>query len=46
LRPTGTAEINGKHVDVVTDSEYIEHGKPIIVTAVEGMRTVVREKKK
>ena len=45
LRPAGTAEINGKRVDVVTDSEYIEHGKPIIVTAVEGMRVVVREKK-
>jgi len=45
LRPAGTAEINGKRVDVVTDSEYIEHGKPILVTAVEGMRVVVREKK-
>jgi len=45
LRPAGTAEINGKRIDVVTDSEYIEHGKPIIVTAVEGMRVVVREKK-
>lgn len=45
LRPAGTAEFNGKRVDVVTDSEYIEHGKPIIVTAVEGMRVVVREKK-
>jgi membrane-bound serine protease (ClpP class) len=44
LRPAGTAEINGKRIDVVTDSEYIEHGKPIIVTAVEGMRIVVREK--
>jgi membrane-bound serine protease (ClpP class) len=45
LRPAGTAEINGKRVDVVTDSEYIEHGKPIIVSAVEGMRVVVKEKK-
>jgi membrane-bound serine protease (ClpP class) len=45
LRPAGTAEIKGKRVDVVTDSEYIEHGKPIIVTAVEGMRVVVKEKK-
>lgn len=45
LRPAGTAEINGKRIDVVTDSEYIEHGKPVIVTAVEGMRVVVREKK-
>ncbi len=45
LRPAGTAEINGKRVDVVTDSEFIEHGKPVIVAAVEGMRVVVREKK-
>jgi membrane-bound serine protease (ClpP class) len=45
LRPAGTGEFNGKRVDVVTDSEYIEHGKPVIVTAVEGMRVVVREKK-
>lgn len=45
LRPAGTAEFNGRRVDVVTDSEYIEHGKPVIVTAVEGMRVVVREKK-
>ena len=45
LRPAGTAEINGKRIDVVTDSEYIEHGKQIVVTAVEGMRVVVREKK-
>lgn len=45
LRPAGTAEINGKRVDVVTDSEYIEHNIPIVVTAVEGMRVVVREKK-
>ena len=45
LRPAGTAEINGKRVDVVTESEYIEHNKPVVVTAVEGMRVVVREKK-
>jgi membrane-bound serine protease (ClpP class) len=45
LRPAGTAEFNGKRIDVVTDSEYIEHGKPVIVTAVEGMRVVVRENK-
>ena len=45
LRPAGTAEFNGKRVDVVTDSEYIDHGKQIVVVAVEGMRVVVREKK-
>ena len=43
LRPAGTAEINGKRVDVVTDSEYIEKGKNIEVIEVDGMRIVVRE---
>lgn len=45
LRPAGTGEFNGRRVDVVADSEYIQSGKQIIVTAVEGMRVVVREKK-
>ena len=43
LRPAGTAELNGKRVDVVTDSEYIEHGRQIEVVEVDGMRIVVRE---
>ena len=43
LRPAGTAEINGKRVDVVTDSEYIENGKNIEVIKVEGMKVLVRE---
>ena len=45
LRPAGTADFSGRRVDVVADSEYIENGKPIVVTEVEGMRVVVREKK-
>lgn len=43
LRPSGTAEINGKRVDVVTESEYVEKGKKIKVLSVEGIRIVVRE---
>jgi membrane-bound serine protease (ClpP class) len=43
LRPSGTAEINGKRVDVVTESEYVEKGKKIKVIAVEGIRVVVKE---
>jgi len=43
LRPAGTAEINGKRVDVITDSEYIENGKNIEVIKVEGMKVLVRE---
>lgn len=43
LRPSGTAEINGKRVDVVTESEYVEKGKKLKVIAVEGIRIVVKE---
>jgi membrane-bound serine protease (ClpP class) len=42
LRPAGTAVINGKRVDVVTEGQLIEKGTPIKVVAVEGMRIVVR----
>lgn len=46
LRPSGTAEIDGKRVDVVTDSEFIEKGSSIEVVEVEGIRVVVKEIKK
>lgn len=46
LRPSGTAEINSKRVDVVTDSEFIEKGKLVEVIQVDGMRVVVKEIKK
>jgi membrane-bound serine protease (ClpP class) len=42
LRPSGTAEINGKKVDVVTESEYVEKGKHLKVITVEGIRVVVK----
>jgi membrane-bound serine protease (ClpP class) len=42
LRPSGTAIIGGKRVDVVTDGVLIERGTPIKVIAVEGLRVVVR----
>jgi membrane-bound serine protease (ClpP class) len=42
LRPSGTAIIGGKRVDVVTEGQLIERGAPIQVVAVEGMRVVVR----
>ena len=42
LRPSGTAVIDGKRVDVVTEGPFIEQGTPIKVVAVEGMRVVVR----
>jgi len=42
LRPSGTAVINSRRVDVVTEGPLIEGGTPIRVVAVEGMRVVVR----
>ena len=42
LRPSGTAVINGKRVDVVTEGPFIERGSPIKVVEVEGARVVVR----
>jgi membrane-bound serine protease (ClpP class) len=42
LRPSGTAVIGGKRVDVVTEGAHVERGTPIKVIAVEGMRVVVR----
>jgi len=43
LRPSGTAFVNGKRVDVVTEGGLIEQGASIKVVAVEGLRVVVRE---
>ena len=42
LRPSGTALINGKRIDVVTEGPFVERGAPIRVVAVEGARVVVR----
>ena len=43
LRPAGTAEINGKRVDVMTDSEYVQQGSKIVVERVEGIKVVVKK---
>lgn len=42
LRPSGTALINGRRVDVVTEGAMIERGTPVKVVALEGLRVVVR----
>jgi membrane-bound serine protease (ClpP class) len=42
LRPSGTATLEGKRVDVVAESGFIERGTPVKVIAVEGLRVVVR----
>ena len=42
LRPSGTAIIDGKRVDVVTEGGMIERGTAIKVVQIEGLRVVVR----
>ena len=43
LRPSGTAEIDGKPVDVVSEGAFLPKGTEIRVVAVEGARVVVRK---
>ena len=43
LRPSGVAEINGRRIDVVSDGDYIEAGRSVVVHAVDGNRVVVKE---
>ena len=43
LRPSGKAEIDGDTLLVVSDSEFIEAGTPVIVAEVRGNRIVVRK---
>lgn len=46
LRPSGTAEIFGQRLDVVTEGDYIPAGTPVEVVRVEGSRVVVRAMEK
>lgn len=43
LRPAGTALIDGKRLDVVTDGEYINADTPIVVTGVTGNQIIVEK---
>jgi membrane-bound serine protease (ClpP class) len=43
LRPSGTANINGQRVDVVSEGGLIQRGTQVKVIAVEGTRIVVRQ---
>ncbi|MDX1530859.1 MAG: NfeD family protein [Rhodothermales bacterium] len=42
LRPAGTAEIEGRRVDVVSQSTFIAAGEPVEVVSVRGARVEVR----
>ncbi|MBI3991210.1 MAG: hypothetical protein HY350_03570, partial [Candidatus Omnitrophica bacterium] len=46
LRPSGTALIEGKRIDVVTNGVFLQKGTTIKVTIVEGSRVVVRPAEK
>lgn len=43
LRPAGIADIEGERVDVVSNGEMIDAGRPIEVIRVDGNRVVVRQ---
>jgi len=43
LRPSGIAEIGGQRLDVITSGEFVEPGRAVQVTAVDGTRIVVKE---
>lgn len=45
LRPAGTAEIEGKRVDVVTSGAYIDAGEAVEVISVRGSRVEVQQLK-
>ena len=45
LRPSGSARISGRLVDVVTEGAFVAHGARVVVVASDGMRVVVRERK-
>ncbi len=44
LRPSGKIEIEGKRVDVVAESAYVESGSEVTVIQASGSRVVVRRK--
>ena len=43
LRPSGTAEIDGEFLDVVSEGRFIGKDQQVKITKVEGSRIVVRE---
>ncbi len=45
LRPSGTVEIDGRRLDVVTEGGFIESGRLVRVVMTDGTRIVVEEEK-
>lgn len=46
LRPSGTARLGGKRVDVTAVGDFLEPGASLVVVAADGMRVAVRRKDK
>lgn len=44
LRPSGSAWIAGKRVDVAAIGEFLEEGAAVVVVAADGLRVAVRRK--
>jgi membrane-bound serine protease (ClpP class) len=42
LRPSGTARIDGRRIDVVAENGFIESGDTVVVVQIDGPRVVVR----
>ena len=42
LRPAGIGDFDGVRLNVVTEGDFIESGRPIEIARVEGARIVVR----
>ena len=45
LRPSGTIEVNGEPIDVVSEGSFISEGVTVRIVTVDGGRVVVREVK-
>ncbi len=43
LRPSGTIDLKGERIDVVSEGSYIDREKDVTIVKVEGSRIVVRE---
>ncbi len=44
LRPSGTAVIQGRKVDVSSENDFVSAGEAVVVVREEGQRVVVRKK--
>lgn len=43
LRPSGTVDLNGTRIDVVSEGGYIDNGQQVVIVKTEGSWIVVRE---